>query len=100
MQTKTYHEQTRGWGYHSTMFLILLNVLVIALIFLLMNGNPGQKWLENRLYQEPKVHTYEHQDTQAQYETRKPLEETRKPLEPPTIVYTNSLMAVARDPRQ
>ena len=90
VQIKTYHDQTCGWGYNSTMFLILLlNVLVIALLFLLMNSNPGQKWLESQLpvYQEPKVHIYKHQD--AQYvgqEKRYP--ETRESSELPKIIKT------------
>ena len=99
MQIKTYREQTRGWGYNSTMFLILLNVLVIALIFLLMNGNPGQKW---QLYQEPKVRTYEHQDTQY-VEQGKRYPETREPSEPPKIFRTAKVVEkslMTRDPRQ
>jgi hypothetical protein len=99
MQIKTYREQTRGWGYNSTIFLILLNVLVIALIFLLTNSNPSQKWLENPLYQEPKVHTYEHQDTQyAEQEKRYP--ETREPSEPPKIFRTAKIVEKSKESKE
>lgn len=59
MQTKIYHRRTLGWGCNANTFLILLNVLVIALVLLLTIGNPGRKWLETRSYQGPEVRTYD-----------------------------------------
>ena len=74
-------------AYHFMRDISCDDALVITLLSLLMNGNPGQKWLESQLpvYQELKVHIYKHQDVQYMEQEKRYDPETKESSEPPKI---------------